>query len=146
MVNHDELIGLWQDDAKLDQTKLMEEMYKQPLLHAKYIKLLMDYKISVRKQALKYDSLKSLKIRYFNGEMNKEELDELGWSQYKFTKPLKSQLESLLDADDDLQKIVERIEYLKILIDTTESILKEIHSRGYLLKTILENRKFEAGG
>lgn len=145
MVNHDELIELWQKDASLDSTKLMEEMYKQPLLHAKYIKLLTDYKISVRKQALKYDSLKSLKIRYFNGEMNKEELDEYGWAQYKFTKPLKSQLESLLDADQDLQKIVERIEYLKILIDTTESILKEIHSRGYLLKTILDNRRFEAG-
>lgn len=145
MINHEQLIEFWKNDCKFDNTKLAEELYRQPLLHAKYLEILQGYKISLRKNLLNYDRIKSTKTRYFNGEMSKEELDEHGWSQYKFNKPMKSQLETLIDADPDIQTISERIEYLKILIDTTESIMKEIHSRGFLLKTIFENRKFESG-
>lgn len=144
-MNHEELIEQWKTDCRFDNTKLAEEMYRQPMLHAKYLEILQSYKISVRKNLMKYNTVKLLKTRYFNGELGKEELDELGWPQYKFNKPLKSQLDTLLDAEPEIQTISEKIEYLKILIDTTESIMKEIHSRGFLLKTIFENRRFEAG-
>lgn len=145
MIPHDELISQWENDCKMDKSRLEEEMFRQPILHSKYLRYLQEYKVKIRKLGLKYDKVRQLKMRYYNGELTQEELSENGWKQYQYVKPSKTGMESLLSADSDLQIILEQVEYIKIMIETCDSIIKEIHSRGYLLKSILENRKFEAG-
>lgn len=145
-MNHEELIEQWKNDARMDKSNVMEEMFRQPLLHAKYLELLQGYKVRIRKLGLKYDKMKQLKTKYYNGEMCEEELNEHGWKQYQFNKPSKTGMETLLSGDSDLQIILEQVEYIRILVETCETIIREIHARGYLFKTIVELRKFEAGG
>lgn len=135
----------WKEDSAIEQTSLMNMLYRHPMLHSKYLTILQGYKISMRKSTLKYMSLKSTKTRYYNGELTKEELDARGWKQYLFKKPLKNEMESLLNADEDLQKIQEQILYLETLISSSESIMKDIGNRYYLFKTMVEYEKFQAG-
>lgn len=135
----------WEADSTIDQTQLMQTMYGHPMLHAKYLGYLQGYKVSLRSQTFKYMTLKGVKTRYYNGELTKAELDERGWPQYQFRKPTKIEMESLLNADADLQKIQEQILYTESLVQSTELIMKDISNRYFLFKNMVEYEKFQAG-
>lgn len=145
MLNNEELMTEWKKDCEIDRTSLMSTMYSHPMLHSKYLTYLQTYKLQMRKYMVKYANMKSLKIRYFCGELTKEQLDEYGWKQYLFRKPIKSEMESLLDADTDLQALQEKSLYIEGLIQACESIMKDINSRYFLFKNLVEFTKFEAG-
>lgn len=144
-MEHDNLISEWEEDSKIDRTKLMDALYSCPVLHSKYLGKLQSYKVLLRKKYIKYEKLKAIKTKYYNGEMSKEELDSQGWTQYLLKRPMKSEMETILNGDQDLSELKEQMEYVNILIQTCESIMKDIHSRNFLLKNILELMKFEAG-
>lgn len=145
MLKHDELMASWEEDSKFDELNLMNELYRHPMKHSKYLTHLQNYKVFLRKKTLAYMKLRGDKVRYFNGEMTKEELDSRGWKQYLFSRPLKSAMESILEADGDLQRIQEETLYIESLVQSCESILKDIQNRYYLFKTIVEYQKFQAG-
>lgn len=145
MLSHTELMENWRIDSVVDETNLMNELYKHPMKHSKYLTLLQGYKVKLRKNTLKYMKLRGLKVRYYNGELTKEELDANGWKQYLFKRPLKSEMEALLEADVDLQMIQEQTLYVESLVQSCESILKDIGNRYYLFKTMVEYQKFLGG-
>jgi Recombination, repair and ssDNA binding protein UvsY len=145
MLTHTELMESWQKDSVIDRTELMNTLYSHPMLHSKYLTHLQTYKVQLRKHVLKYQKGKLLKQRYYNGELTKEELVQHGLSQYLFRKPLKNEMESLLDADTELQLIQEQSLYIESLVQACESILKEINSRTFLYRSIIDYVKFEAG-
>lgn len=145
MLNHDELMTEWAKDCIVDKTDLMSTMYNHPMLHSKYLTHLQTYKVQMRKHVLKYANLKATKIRYFCGEMTKEQLDARGWEQYLFKKPLRAEMEALLEADMDMQLIQEQSLYLEGLVQAVESIMKDINSRYFLFKNLVEYEKFQAG-
>lgn len=145
MLTHDQLMDSWAIDCKIDQTQLLDRMYRHPILHSKYLTILQNYKVQQRKLTLKYQRNRLQKTRYFNGELTKEELDVLGWKQYLFRKPMKAEMETLLDADTDLQLLQEQILYIETLIQSSESILKEITNQHFLFKNLIEQAKFLSG-
>ncbi len=135
----------WEKDCKIDSTQLMHTMYGLPQLHSRYLTHMQTYKVQLRKHVLKYANLKATKIRYFSGEMTKEQLAERGWSQFLFKKPLRAEMEALLEADQDLQLIQEQSVYLESLVHACESILKDISNRYYLFSNLVSYEKFQAG-
>lgn len=145
MLNHEQLSAEWEKDSKIDETQLMWAMTNHPIKHSKYLTILQGYKVQLRKQTLKYAKLRNTKMRYYNGEMTKDELDERGWLQYLFKKPLKSEMESLLDADSDLQVLQEQILYIETLVQSSELIMKDINQRYFLFKSMVDYQKFLAG-
>ncbi len=146
MINHTELMAEWEKDSTLDRTALMDTMYRHPILHSKYLTHLQNYKVNLRKHVLKYQKAKLTKQRYYNGELTKEELQSMGLQQYLFKRPLKAEMEALLDADNELQMLQEQSLYLETLVQACELIMKDINSRYFLFKTIAEYEKFQAGG
>lgn len=145
MITHKELMSLWAEDCKIDRSDLMSVMYSHPILHSRYLTHLMEFKVALRKYALKYQSTRLIRQRYFNGELTKEELSEYGWSQYLFKKPMKAEMEALLDASPDLQELQEKSLYIENMVQACESILKDINSRYFLFKNLVEYEKFQAG-
>lgn len=145
MITHKELMSLWAEDCKIDRTDLISVMYAHPILHSRYLTHLMEFKVALRKYTLKYQSTRLIRQRYFNGELTKEELGTYGWEQYLFKKPLKSEMESLLDASPDLQELQEKSLYIENLVQACESILRDINSRYFLFKNLVEYEKFQAG-
>lgn len=145
MLSSEQLMEEWKTDCQIDQTKLLERLSRHPVLHSKYLTYLQTYKVKIRSLTLKYQKQRQLKTRYYNGELDGPELLSLGWKQYQYKKPLKSELETLLEADSDLQLLQEQILYIETLIQSCESILKDINSQYFLFKSIIDYQKFQAG-
>ena len=145
MLTSEELMDQWSNDCKIDRTKLLERMSQHPLLHSKYLTYLQAYKVKLRSLSLKYQKKRQFRTRYYNGELCLQELQEAKLEQYLFKKPLKSEMESLLDADADLQLIQEQILYIETLVTACESILKDLGHQYFLYKNIVDYTKFEAG-
>lgn len=141
----DEIKDMWEEDTIIDETRLAKESLKSPQLHSKYLNLLIDSKIRVA--AYKHDLARKqlLKARYWRGELTKAELEENNWPQWQYNKPLKSELENMLDADDDCIKIKNKIEYFEIMIQQLDSIMGSIKSRSFDIKNAIDFVKFQAG-
>lgn len=135
----------WEKDCRVDNTNLGHEATRNPLLHSKYINKLSNVKLLARKSETDYLKLRKDKYRYFKGEMTKDELAERGWIQYQGRVPLKTEMEEYLTTDADMMRLTDKMEYLKTLQFTLESILKAIASRGWEIKSGIEWVKIQNG-
>ena len=143
-MNLDELQKSWEEDCVIDEQNPDKASARSPHLHSKYINEVISYKMKLNAIQLAMIDLKNVKTRYFRGEMTREELQERGWDQWQY-KTLKSEIESLLDADPDMQKLFAREAYVKTAIYFLESVLGEIRSRSFHCKNIIDFSKFRAG-
>jgi hypothetical protein len=144
-MNLEQICDLWDADCAIDQTKLTEESLKTPLLHSRYLRLLMQFKEKLLSQQLAFEEMKTQKLRYYRGELTKEELEELGLEQYQGVRPLKSDMQSFLDGDKDLNRKLLKIKYLETTIYQLESILNQIKARDWNIRNAIEFLKFQAG-
>lgn len=140
-----ELQQEWKADATIDKRDLGGESIRIPNLHAKYLSYLSSARLSARKAESEYIQQVKLKERYFNGELSREELQELNWTPYQFNRPLKSQMENLVQAEPDIVRLVDRIEYWKTIIEFLEYVMKSLHSRSYDVKNAIEWEKIKNG-
>jgi hypothetical protein len=145
MLTNEELMAQWALDCKIDQSRLSERMSSHPILHSKYLTFLQTYKIKLRTLSLKYQKRRQLMTKYYNGEMTEDELMGNYLKQWLYKKPLRSEMESLLDADESLQLIKEQILYIETMIQACESILKDVGNQYYLFKSIVDQNKFLSG-
>jgi hypothetical protein len=143
-MNLTELQASWEQDCVIDDLHPDRASAKTPSLHSKYLNELLAIKLKFTKTQFDLAELRARKSRYFRGEMTREELEELGWEQWQY-KTLKSDLDSLLEADREVQTINARVEYLKATIYFLESVLGEIRTRSFHCKNIIEWQKFRAG-
>ena len=141
----DEIQVMWEQDCGIDDNYLGEAATFTPKLHSKYIKLLIEAKLKLSKLNSDYNTIRKTKFRYYRGEMSREELKTEGWDQYQGIKPLKNEMDEILTGDDSLNSISLRIEYLSSMIYLLESILGQIRSRDFQIKSGIDWKKFLAG-
>ena len=140
----DELQQAWAVDCVIDEQNPDKASAKSPQLHSKYLNELISFKMKLNKIQLDMLELKNAKTKYFRGEMTREELNERGWVQWQY-KSLKSEIESLLDGDSDMQKLYAREAYVKTAIYFLESVIGEIRSRSFHCKNIITWMQFRSG-
>lgn len=134
----------WAEDCKIDTTDLTKESIKIPQLHEKYYKIYISEKIILRKYQAIYKTLKLQKYEFFINPT--EEKVKEGWKVPDQGKLLKNETSMYLECDTDLVETELKIGIQIEKVDFLKSILDSIHSRGYLLKNILEDRRFMNGG
>ena len=144
-MNIEEIQVMWETDCHIDDNHLGEQATQTPKLHSKYIKELINYKLKLTKLRSDYNTLRKSKFRYFRGEMSRDELKDVGWDQWQGVKPLKNEMDEFLSGDTDLNTINTRIEYLETGIYLLESILNQIKSRDWEIKSHIEWKRFLAG-
>lgn len=135
----------WQKDCVINELDLGKSAIKTAELHAKYLSTLSNTKLQLRKAESDYFRLRRDKTKYFRGEMTHEELQELGWDQYQGLKPIKSDMEDKLNCDEDVIRIIDKIEYLKTMLNHLEYIMKSLNSRTWDIKNAIEWTKFTNG-
>jgi hypothetical protein len=141
-----EIQTMWEQDCKVDQTNLGRTAARVPELHAKYLNMLSSVRLQYRKAEADYLRLRKLKGRYYRGELTKEELTELGWTQYLNNRPLKNEMDEVMTTDDDIIQSTDKLEYIKTVLFQLEQILKSINSRTWDVKSAIEWYKFTNGG
>ena len=141
-----EIQSMWTDDCKIDQTNLGRSAARVPELHAKYLNMMSSVRLQYRKSETEYLRIRKLKGKYYRGELTKEELIELQWDQYLNSRPLKNEMDDVMNTDEDIIRLVDKLEYLKTIMYQLEQIIKSINSRTWDIKSAIEWYKFTNGG
>jgi hypothetical protein len=143
MENLEQILKYWETDSNMDQTEPSKELLKIPVLHSKYLNILTKHKIASKKAHFDYLRMRKIKWEYFTGKMSKEELDEYGWEPFQFA--LKSDVNTYLEADGDLIKLLEKKVYHEEAISVIESIMSELKQRTWQLRDFISWEKFVNG-
>ena len=144
-MNIDDIKLEWSNDCIINKHKLDDESIKSALLHSKYINYFIEFKLKYSKLKYDYNQLKINKSKYYKGELSKDELSLLGWQPYQFNKPIKSELERLLECDKNINDYKIKLEYIECCLLLLESILLSIKDRTWSIKNAISFRQFEAG-
>lgn len=135
----------WAKDSKIDQMNLGEESIRTPALHSKYLNVMTEKRLQLRRTKRDRLTLAATKTRYFKGELSKEELQTHGWPQYLGKPVLKSDMDRVLQSDPDMMKLDDKIEYLTITIEFLESVITFLGKRTWDVKGAIEWAKFTSG-
>lgn len=141
----DELLEMWDTDTDINDAHLDRASLATAKLHSKYLRMLMQFKMKIAALNSEYNNLKQLKFRYYRGEMSREELTARGWSQWQGVKPLKNELDQFLTGDSDLIKITLKVDYIKVMIEALELIIKQIGARDWQIRNAITYKQFMAG-
>ncbi len=145
MIKLDEILNEWTKDCVIDQTQLGNEIVRIPQLHAKYLQILNDHKLSSLRNKFEFDKLKNIKTEYYLGHLDKETLDQYGWEQFDLKIGTKGNVERYINSDDQLIKLLQKKSYHDQAIATCEQILNEIKNRSWQVKTLVDYNKFISG-
>lgn len=144
-MDFDKLKKMAEKDSVVDGTELDIESMKLPQLHNKYLNLLQDEKLILRRLMTEKNTLFRLKWEYYTGKMDKDELDKHGWQPFQLN-VLKKDINIYLDSDKDLNLIRDRIAYHEVVLGFLEEVLKELNTRHWKIRNAIEWRKFTSGG
>ena len=138
---------LWTSDCILDDLQLDAESKRIPELHNKYFKIFSDEKLRLVKHESKMKELSKLKWLYYTGKLDKDSLDRLEWEPFELEIKSRNKLDldRFLNSDKDTIEMQEKIEYQKEKINYLESIIKTVINRNFLIKNIIDWRKFTSG-
>ena len=142
MINLDKIQSMWQEDCKIDIYNMHEESIKIPQLHSKYHEILNNL-ILLRTKAQKIQkNVRHERYEYYSGKADPEV-----YEKEPFPKKVrdKDALIRYMDSDDRVSDANLKVEYYDVMINYTESILKQISNRTYQIKNSIEWHKFQAG-
>ena len=147
MIELEKILEEWREDCAIDNMRLDETSRNTPLLHAKYLELLSQSKLRLKRAELKQKSLLKDKWLWYNGKMSQEEVAEKGWDPDPFNglKVMKGDMDHYYDSDPEIQKSEELIEYWKTVVSTLTEIVDTIKWRHQTIGNIIKWKQFESG-
>jgi len=140
-MNLDEIQTLWDEDSKIDEDELHTESTKVPSLHAKYYRILNNILILKKVEENKFKQLKKEKWQYYTGKADPEVYIDKPFDH----KVLRQDVDKYMDSDEDLIKVLNKIDYFQVMLNYLDSILKTINNRTFQIKNSIEWQKFIRG-
>lgn len=140
----EQLIEEWSNDSPWDATELTKELSRIPVLHQKYTTQLTLHSLSVKMINFEIAKMRKLKTDYYNGRMNREQLDQLNWQPFNLI--LKTNdWQVYLDADIDLIKLNAKKALHEETVNFCTMIVKELNARTYQIRGAIDWEKFTGG-
>ena len=140
-MNLDEIQLSWEEDSKIDEDNLHTESTRIPSLHAKYYKILNNILLLKKLEENKFKQLKKEKWQYYTGKADPEVYIDKPFDH----KVLRQDVDKYMDADEDLIKVLNKIDYFQVMLSYLDSILKTINNRTYQIKNSIEWQQFIRG-
>ena len=100
--------------------------------------------MQLKKLKTEYKKFLKLKTEYYRGELGPEELREYGWSPQPL-KILRQDIPTYIEADEEVIDMSLKVAAQEYKVNYLEEIIRQINSRGYQLKTILDFERFRTG-
>ena len=132
---------MWEKDSKIDDVMLDTSSLAIPQLHQKYLDLLSEFTLLLKKTQQQHKTAQHLKFLYYSGKASPEEYEEKPFPY----KVLKGEAWNWVNIDEDIQKIELKIEYYNTVLRTLEEILKQVHQMSYNIKNAIQWRAFVGG-
>ena len=128
-------------DLKINDTELDLESLKTPQLHNKYMKHYTKFKLLLTRTEDELRTMKRDKWEYYTGKA-----DPSVYQAKPFDlKIMRTDIDKDLEADEDLQKLSQKIAYLITVVDFLDKTLRVIVNRTYTIKNAIEWRRFTSG-
>ncbi|EDG3371174.1 single-stranded DNA-binding protein [Salmonella enterica subsp. enterica] len=122
-------------DLEVDQTKLSLELSKNPLLHARWLRVYNEARREIISLEAKKKKLLKDKIDYYSNRG-----DEFCPFEYST-----SELKIVLNADSELLPVDTKIEYYSLIADFANKALDAVKGRGYAINNMVKLRELESG-
>jgi hypothetical protein len=148
MIDLNAILIMWAEDCRIDNSELDKSSRETPILHAKYLRMLSEAKLMLKKAERDQKVLLKDKWLYYNGKMDYAEIESKGWSYDPFNglKVMKGEMDYYYDSDPEIQKSEEKIEYWKTVISSLTEIIENLKWRHQNISNIIRWKQFEAGG
>lgn len=140
----EEVFKMWEDDAEISITDLSGEAARTPKLHHKYYMVYVQESLKKRKLESERQELIRDKSEYYRDEMDIEDVKARGWKPLQ-KKIMKAEVKQYVDTDKDVVDLTLKIATLDEKVMFLESIIKQINSRNFLIKSIIDFEKFKVG-
>ena len=142
-LKHEEILDHWEKDCVIDINDLSKSSVSVPKLHGKYLRMLIDCK--TRKISIGHrieQKKKDLEI-YYSGQAT-----AAVYKARPFPTKLKTQaaIQQHVSTDPSLIGLRDKIEYINVMIESLEYIMKQITNMNFTIKNILEWEKLRNGG
>lgn len=144
----EQVLEEWAKDSDLPRNNLDEASRETPKLHAKYLTLLSQTKLRLKKAEMDQKTLLKRKWLYYNGKMSEDDLRATGWDfdPLNGLKVMKGEMDYYYDSDKEIQESELKIQYLSTLIDTLKEIVNNLNWRHQTIGNMIRWKVFEAGG
>ena len=130
-------------DLKINDLELDIESLRIPRLHTKYLQLLIENSLKLKKVNAELAVLKRNKWIYYTGKASEDVYKEKG--DFPLKLKTKDEERTFIDADEEIQKKKSEVEYYETAVEYLQEIVKQIGQRNFQIKNAIEWRKFEAG-
>ena len=130
-------------DLKINDLELDIESLRIPALHTKYLQLLTENSLKLKKANGELAILKRNKWIYYTGKASEDVYKEKG--DFPLKLKTKDEERTFIEADEDIQKKKTEVEYYETVVDYLQEIVRQIGQRNFQIKNAIEWRKFEAG-
>ena len=140
----EEIVSLWDKDCKIDETELGDESTKIPVIHNKYLKIFIGENAQLKRMYAQRFKLKRKLSEYYLGELDKDELEEIGREQF-YKKLLKNEIETYIESDDEFIETNLKIALQEEKVHYIEAIFKSINNRGFQIKNAIDWLRFTNG-
>jgi len=138
----DVLTDMWSKDSVIDTTELTKELAKIPTLHAKYLKILSNHNLIIKKLNLNHTKLKRIKWEYYNGDLNNPE-DLKTYNLQPMTKKIiRQDISIYLESDPELVQILAKKMINQEIVDICTAIMKELTNRTYQIGNMIKWNQF----
>jgi hypothetical protein len=131
-------------DMKIDPTTLDRESLNIPQLHNKYLCIMIDEKLILKKQESDLAILRKNKWLYYLGKMSEEQLNELGWEAFELA-ITRQDVDRFMESDSDYITLSNKVELQKEKINYLENIIKSISNRIWNIRAAIDWHKFTQG-
>ena len=130
-------------DLRINDLQLDIESLRIPSLHTKYLQLLTENSLKLKKVNAELAVLKRNKWIYYTGKASEDVYKEKG--DFPLKLKTKDEERTFIDADEEIQKKKSEVEYYETAVEYLQEIVKQIGQRNFQIKNAIEWRKFEAG-
>ena len=140
----EDIVSEWDKDCKMDETELGEESTKIPVIHNKYLKIFMGENAQLKRMFAQRAKLKRTLTEYYLGELDRDELEELGRDQF-YKKILKNEVDTYIESDDTFIDLNLKLALQQEKVNYLEAVLKSINNRGFQIKNAIDWLRFTNG-
>ncbi len=128
-------------DLKINDTELDLESLKTPQLHNKYMKHYTNFKLLLTRTEDELKTIKRDKWEYYTGKA-----DPSVYQSKPFDlKIMRTDIDKYLEADEDIQRLSQKVAYLITVVDFLDRTLRVVVNRTYTIKNAIEWRRFTSG-
>jgi hypothetical protein len=128
-------------DLKINDTELDLESLKTPQLHNKYMKHYTKFKLLLTRTEDELRTIKRDKWEYYTGKA-----DPSVYQAKPFDlKIMRTDIDKYLEADEDIQRLSQKVAYLITVVDFLDRTLRVVVNRTYTIKNAIEWRRFTSG-